>query len=298
MNVQVNAFDPAYDFFVTGVSYAGMPRDNTVMYIAKKVERLLANLEGASHCLIFAEDSIVVPEALRKKHCFVMTPTPQADYASFLIEATREEHEAERKKKYTLTEGGYYVGEDVSIGENAYIEPGVLLGHGVVIGSDATILSGAVIKHAVIGDHFYCNEHAVVGGNGFVMTEDREGNKYRIPNAGRVLIGDHVEIGISNCISRGSVSDTVIEDHVKISAFCKMAHDSHIGRNTEITAGCAVGGFSVIGERCFLGMNSAIRNRITLGAGCFIGMGSVVVRDVESGVTVCGNPARLLEKDK
>ena len=297
MNFNVKELDPAYDFAVTGASYAGAPRSNTVMYISKKVERLLANLSSAADCLVFAEDSITVPEELQKKHCFVMTPNPQAAYAEFLIRETASDEAEEQLKSYTLTEGGYYVGENVRIGENARIEPGVLLGHGVVIGRDAVILAGAVIKHAVIGDHFYCNENAVVGENGFVMADDRNGDKVRIPTIGKVRIGDYVEIGAMDGICRGSAGDTVLEDHVKLSALCQIAHDARIGKNTEITGGCAVGGFAVIGEGCFLGLRAAVKNRVTIGRNCTVGMGAVVIRDVADGLTVCGNPARPLIKE-
>ena len=297
MNINVNELDPAYDFAVTGASYIGAPRANTVMYISGKVEHLLRNLSSVADCLVFAEDSITVPDELRKKHCFVMTPNPQAAYAGFLCRETAKEDEEDRQKRYTRTEGGYYVGENVRIGENARIEPGVLLGHDVVIGRDAVILAGAVIKHAVIGDHFYCNENAVVGENGFVMAEDREGNKFRVPTIGKVVIGDHVEIGAMDGICRGSAGDTVIEDHAKLSALIQIAHDAHIGKNAEITGGCAVGGFAVIGEHSFLGLRAAVKNRVTIGRNCTVGMGAVVIRDVADGLTVCGNPAKPLNKE-
>lgn len=296
MNFNISQLDPRYDFRITGASYAGKPKSNTVMFISKKVERFLSCLEGVSGCLVFVEDTMEIPEDLQKKHCFILDPNPQRAYADFLIKETSREEQAERQKKYTLTPGGYYVGEDVVIGENAWIEPGVLLGHGIRIGRNAVILSGAVIKHAVIGDDFFCNEKAVIGENAFTMAEDDDGHKYKIPTAGEVVIGDHVEIGACDVIARGSAGDTIIEDHVKISALCVLGHDVHIGKNTEIIGGCDLGGFVDIGENCFLGICTNIKNRITVGDGALIGMGSVVIRDVESGTTVCGNPAKPLIK--
>lgn len=297
MEFNVKTIDPSYDFTVTGASYAGKPRGNTVMYVSKKVERLLRNLREVSQCLVFVEDTVVIPEGLSAKHCFVRTANPQAAYAALLLRESARDDQEERRRKYTLTEGGYTIGENVVVGENARIEPGVLLGHDVVIGRNAVILAGAVIKHAVIGDNFYCNENAVVGENAFVMAEDEAGDKFRIPTLGRVLIGDDVEIGALDGICRGSAGDTVIEDHAKLSALCQISHDASIGRNTEITGGCAVGGFTRIGAHCFLGLRSAIKNRVTVGNDCVIGMGSVVLHDVPDGLTVCGNPARPLLKE-
>ncbi len=77
------------------------------------------------------------------------------------------------------------------------------------------------------------------------MTQDREGNRTRIPS---LIIGDFVEVGVSDNISAGSAGNTVIEDHVKLDALVHIGHDAHIKKNVEITAVSIVGGFDVIGE--------------------------------------------------
>ena len=198
--------------------------------------------------------------------------------------------------KFNLTSGGYYVSEDVNIPDDAYIEPNCVIGPDVQIGKNARIFAGAIIRRTTIGNDFIANENSVIGANGFTMTEDEEGNKFRIPTLGRVIIGNHVEVGAHDNISCGSGGDTVIGDYVKIDALVHLGHDVSLQKNVEITAGGVIGGFGKLGEHSYVGINAVLRNRINVGENAVIGMGSVVTKLVEANITVAGNPARLFIK--
>lgn len=266
------------------------------MFLTKKVEKLLENLKGTEQCLVFAENGIAVEPSIQKNHCFLFSDNPQRAYAEFANMLYTIRLEKERNMQYTLTQGGYYLGENARIGSDAYIEPGCLIGHNVVIGNNARIFSGSIIKNAVIGDHFLSNEHAVTGAFGFTMAEDAGGNKFRIPTLGKVIIGDWVEIGAHDNISCGSGGDTRIEDYVKIDALVHIGHDVHLHRNTEITAGGIIGGFVEMEERAYTGINASIRNRITVEKNSLVGMGAVVTKNVMEHMTVVGNPAHGIRK--
>ncbi len=296
MQYNVSNISDEYNFIITGASYAGAPRNNTMMYISKKVEHLVKELYNVNECLVFLENGIGVPDALRDKNCFLFSDNPQLAYARLATQFEKEKRMQEMQWGYTLTEGSYYVGKNVSIGKNVYIEPGVVIGHNVVIGDNAVILSGAVIKNAEIGNEFVCNENAVIGSYCFTMAEDENGNKYRIPALGRVIIGNYVEVGVCDNIAAGACGDTIIEDYVKLDALVHIGHEAHLKRNTEITAGGIVGGFVKMDEHSYLGINSCIRNRINLGKNCVVGMGSTVTKRVENNTTVVGNPAHPLIK--
>lgn len=298
MEYSVNKIDAKYDFTVSGVSYIGSPKPHTAMYVAKKVEHLINNLEGLQDCLVFAEEGIEVPDSLMEGNCFVLCKSPQLSYAEFVNQFAQEKETADAKRHYQLTEGGYYLGENVRIGADAYIEPGCLIGHDVVIGKNARILAGSVIKNAVIGDYFFCNERAVVGSTSFTMYEDEAGNKHRIATLGRVIIGNHVEVGACNNVAAGGCGDTILEDYVKLDGLIHVGHEAHLHKNAELTAGITVAGFVDIGERAYVGVNATLRNRVSVGADSFIGMGAVVTKNVEAGVTVAGNPARVFERRK
>lgn len=283
---------------VKGASYAGQPEDFTMMYISKKVEHLLDNLHGHHGCLVFVEDTIVVPEELDRDNTIVKCPNPQFAYAQCATEFWKKQLASDKSRGYTLTDGGYYIGDNVKIGENPYIEPGVFIGHDVVIGDNAVILTGSVIKHAVIGDNFLCNEHAVIGNYSFTMADDENGNKFRIPALGRVVIGNWVEIGPFTDVAAGACGDTVLEDYVKIDALVHVGHEAHLHKNTEATAAAVIAGFVELEERSYLGVNSSLRNRIHLGENCVVGMGATVTKAVDANVTVAGNPAKPLIKSK
>lgn len=217
-----------------------------------------------------------------KLNCFVPSDNPQLTYARFMENFAQARFEKEAKRKYSLR-NGYYIGEGVEIGEDAYIEPGCLIDHDVRTGRHCRIMAGTVIKNAVIGDYFVCGENAAIGTNGFTMAEDEQGNKFRMPTLGKVIL-DNVSVGLGG--------DTLIQDYVKIDALVHIAHNDNLGKNTEIPAGVIVGGFVNTGERAYMGINSSIRNRINLGAGCIVGMGAVVTKGVEDGKAVIGNPAQ------
>lgn len=286
------------NFDINSASYIGRPVNNTAMYITKKVEHLLSNLYNADQCLVFCENTIEIPSELCNKHYFVKTTNPQLDYSKYVNKLACEIEQRKKNRKYTLCEGGYYIGENVKIGSNAIIEPFCLIDHDVVIGDNARIFSGAKIKNAVIGDNFIANENAVIGTYGFTIAKDENGNNVRIPTLGKIIIGNNVEVGMLANISVGSGGNTIINDFVKIDAFVHIAHDVNIHKNAEIPAGVIVGGFDTIGENVFIGINSALRNRITIGENSIIGMGSVVTKNISANTTVAGNPAKPFNKIK
>lgn len=284
---------------VKSVSYAGRPLDNTAMYITKKVERLVNNLSDVSGCKVFVESNVIVPDDIASRNEFVYTDTPQKDYALFVDRLAKEREEYNKTRKYTLTDEGYYIGENVQIGVNATIEPGAFIDHDVVIGDNAVIKSGAKIRNLVAGDNFVACENCTVGTNGFTMADDDDGNKMRIPTLGKVQVGNNVEINSLANVSCGSAGNTVFADNVKIDSLVHIGHDVHLGKNVEIPAGAIVGGFCEVMEGAFIGINATLRNRIVIGEKAFVGMGSVVTKSIPEGITVVGNPARpLVKKEK
>lgn len=298
MSINVAAIDPGYNFEVSGVSYIGDPKPGTAMYVSAKVGNLIENLKDCSGCLVFAENGIDVPDELRIDNCFVMTDNPQFEYSRFANKLEEIRDSEDRKKRYQMTDGGYFIGESVTIGEDCLIEPNCLIGHGVSIGDRTIVRAGVTLKNCVIGSDCLINEGAVIGAPGFTMTEDENGNKYRIPTLGKVIIGNHVEIGVNDNISCGSAGDTHIDDYAKVDSLVHIGHDVHICSNTEVTSGTIFGGFDVIGEHSFIGLNSVIKNRKVIGENVIVGMGAVVTKSFEESCTIAGNPARIFPKKK
>lgn len=130
-------------------------------------------------------------------------------------------------------------------------------------------------------------------GFGFVW----DGSEYlHIPHTGVLHIEDGVEIFPGTNIVRPTLEPTRIGEGTKIDYNCHIAHNVNIGKHCLIIAGTVIGGSVTIGDNCYLGIGCMIRNKVKIGNGVTIGMGAVVVKDVPDGVTVVGNPARILTK--
>ena len=156
------------------------------------------------------------------------------------------------------------IGEGAVIGAHSVIGAGCCIGANAAIGSHARLYPHVVIYHdCVIGDNLIAHSGAVIGSDGFGIAMD-EGHWIKIPQIGRVVIGNDVEIGANTTIDRGALDDTVIEDGVKLDNQIQIAHNVRIGAHTAI-AGCAgIAGSAVIGRYCLIGGGARILGHLQL----------------------------------
>jgi len=146
-----------------------------------------------------------------------------------------------------------------------------------------------------IGNNCIIKSGVVLGTEGFGFEKDNEGNLFRFPQLGGLLIGDFVEIGANTTVDRGALSDTIIGNHTKINNLCHIAHNNNIGCNVVI-AGCVnISGSSTIEDNVWIAPNASIRGWLHIGENAIIGMGAVVTKNVPAGETWVGNPARKFE---
>ena len=289
MEFDISQIDPRYHFKITGVSFIGAPQNETMLFITRKVQRLLKNIEGKTHCLVFAERGLEIDDAYQIENCFVMTDDPQMEYAKLAVRLQEEERKNERDRKYRLTDKGCWLGENVSIGKGTVVEPGCRIGHDVVIGKNAYIGFGSSIYHAEIGDDFSCLDHTSIGIDAFYFTEGEA--KFRIPSFGKVIIGNNVDLSSNVVIERGFNHHTMIHDHVKIDSNVCLGHDVSLQENVFVTSGASIAGLVNVGKNVYIGMNAAFKQRLSIGDDAMIGMGSVVIANVKEGLHVFGNPA-------
>lgn len=175
--------------------------------------------------------------------------------------------------------GAYSVIGRARIGDNSVLDSYVRIYDDVVLGHDCVIKSGAVI-----------------GGEGFGFEKDEDGNRFRFPQIGSLIIGNYVEVGANSCIDRGALADTVIGDYTKINNLCHIAHNNVIGNNVCITGCVNISGSNIIDDDVWIAPNSSVRGWVHIGKGATIGMGAVVLKDVPAYETWVGNPAKKLEK--
>ncbi|OGS91699.1 MAG: UDP-3-O-(3-hydroxymyristoyl)glucosamine N-acyltransferase [Gallionellales bacterium GWA2_60_18] len=156
------------------------------------------------------------------------------------------------------------IGEHAVVGAHSVVGEGCCIGANTVIGSRARLYPHVTVYHdCVIGDGLIAHSGAVIGSDGFGIAMD-EGRWVKIPQIGRVVIGNDVEIGANTTIDRGALDDTVIEDGVKLDNQIQVAHNVRIGAHTAI-AGCAgIAGSAVIGRYCLIGGGARILGHLQL----------------------------------
>lgn len=189
-----------------------------------------------------------------------------------------------------------FISENAIIGEGVKIGCGCIIEGNVYIGDNTEIHHNVVIRaKSVIGDNCTIYSGTVIGESGFNPLKGKGQKRTMIKHYGGVTIEDNVHIGDNCNISRGTIENTIINKGVKINKQVVIAHNVEIGKHTVITAPTFVSGSVSIGDNCHIAAN-VIRNQCNIGDNAILGLGSVVVKDVEAGDTVIGNPARSMNK--
>lgn len=180
----------------------------------------------------------------------------------------------------------------VTIADNCQISANVVIGQHSVIGSDTKIYPNVTVYHqSEIGKNCIIHANTVIGSDGF-GNAPYQGTWIKIPQIGRVIIADNVEIGASTTIDRGALSDTVIGNGVKIDNQCQIAHNIVIGDHTAIAGGTNIAGSTRIGKNCILGGSSTVNGHISIADNVIITGDSMVMRSItEAGTYSSGVPA-------
>ncbi|MBX2804639.1 MAG: UDP-3-O-(3-hydroxymyristoyl)glucosamine N-acyltransferase [Hyphomicrobiales bacterium] len=190
-----------------------------------------------------------------------------------------------------VIEPGAVIGREASIGPGTIVTAGAVVGYRVVIGAECYIGAGASITHSLIGDNVIIHAGARIGQDGFGFAMSARGH-VKIPQIGRVIIGDNVEIGANSTVDRGSLSDTVIGEGTKIDNQVQIAHNVRIGRHCVIVAQSGIAGSSELGDFVVMGAHSGVLGHIKVGSGVQIAFMGHVKDDVEPGAKIGGAPAR------
>ena len=172
------------------------------------------------------------------------------------------------------------VGARAQIGENVTIYPGCVIGDDVTIGSNSLIYPNVVIYNdCVIGQRAVIQAGAIIGGDGFGFA--REGECWiKIPQIGRVIIGDDVEIGANTSIDRGALDDTVIGNGVKLDNQIQIAHNVSIGEHTAMAGCVGIAGSTKIGRCCSVGGAGMIVGHLELADNVHISAGTMVTKSL------------------
>lgn len=188
-------------------------------------------------------------------------------------------------------EPGAIIGSNVSIGSGTVIAANVVIGNGCKIGRDCYIAPSCSVQYALLGNRVLLHPGVRIGQDGFGYVPGRAGLE-KMPQLGRVIIQDNVEIGANTTVDRGALTDTIIGEGTKIDNLVQIAHNVQIGRHCVIAAQCGISGSVILGDMARLGGSVGIKDHVTIGASVEIAAASGVMNDIPDGERWAGAPAQ------
>ena len=252
-----------------------------------KYQKLLSTTRAGA--VLLADDCVAAARLPR-----IICKNPYASYARIAALINPESRPSAGIHAKAVVDSRAKVAASASVGPCAVIESGAEVGDGVVIGANCCVgenvrigaqsrlhASVTVYHDCEIGQRVILHSGVVIGADGFGMAPD-EGRWLKIPQIGRVIIGDDVEIGANTTIDRGALDDTVIEEGVKLDNQIQIGHNCRIGAHTAIAGCTGIAGSTRIGKHCMVGGAAMISGHLTIGDRVVIGGGSVVAKSIHS----------------
>lgn len=187
-------------------------------------------------------------------------------------------------------EANVTIGEKAKIGQNTIIRAGSVIEQGVVIGDECQIGACSTISHTIIGNQVILHRGVNIGQDGFGFAMGREGH-VKVPQLGRVIIEDYVEIGSGTCIDRGTGPDTTIGAGTKIDNLVQIGHNVQMGRGCVIVSQVGIAGSTQLGDGVVLGGQVGVSGHLKIGAGARIAAQSGIMDDIPAGQSYGGSPA-------
>jgi UDP-3-O-[3-hydroxymyristoyl] glucosamine N-acyltransferase len=272
---------PGHVTFLSNPRYT--PRVQTTrasaVYLAEGVEA------GREIAVLRARDPyLAYTRALRLFH-----PEPAVEpfvHPSAVIDTTARVHESAHVGACAV------VGKDVEIGAGVLIHPNATIYDGVKIGEGSVIHSGVALREGTqVGARVTIHNNAVVGSDGFGYAKDEEGRWLKIPQSGRVVVEDDVEIGAGTTIDCASVGETRIRRGAKIDNLVQIGHSCTVGEDSLLCAQVGLAGSSHVGRRVILAGQAGVAGHLTVGDDAVITAKSATSHDVAPGKMLSGIPA-------
>lgn len=185
------------------------------------------------------------------------------------------------------------IGAGAVIGPRCRVAPHASIGPGVVLGADCRIGSHASLTHCLLGDRVYVYPGARIGQDGFGFDPTPTARGFlSVPQLGRVILEDDVEIGANSSVDRGSAGDTVIGQGSRLDNLVQIGHNVRLGRCCIVVAQAGISGSTVIEDYAMVAAQAGLTGHLRIGRAAKIGAQAGVMSDVEAGAEVIGSPAQ------
>ena len=184
-----------------------------------------------------------------------------------------------------------YVGPGAIVGEGSVVHPGVYVGAGARVGQGCTLLAGSVVADGcVLGDRVWLTPGAVVGGEGFGF-DTTAGGHVKIPQTGRAVIGDDVEIGANSCVDRAAMGDTEVQRGAKLDNLVQVGHGATVGPDNLLVSYAGVAGSTRLGRNVVFAARAGALGHLEVGDGVILGADALLTEDAAPGERRSGVPA-------
>ena len=288
--INVSRYVDGKDFDVVRPASLDNPKDHAVMFIGEAYITQQSVFLSCENCLVFWPKQIELPFEIEQKHAIVKCVKPRRNYCSFFRDNNITYYPP--VEDFGVINGAF-ISKTAKIGKKCTILPGAYIGGEVEMGDNCYIGSGArLVGEVHIGNNVIIRENAVIGADGLSTDRDENGKALTMPQFGGVVIEDDVQIGALTVIARDAIDNMVLKRGAKVDNSAFISHNVVLGEDSFVVGETIMFGSSSTGNQAFISGNSTIRDGRHIGNKAVVGMGSVVVKNVEDGAVVKGNPAR------
>lgn len=270
------------DVEVIGIAQLGNPDAGYITFCDRPIPISNASESCRSLILTSEEHLGTVAAAFPNGH-HILAEDPRATFIDVVQHLLSEQ----QLRYSSLLPEALEISSDAHISDRASIEPGVRIDAGVVVAAGAIIRAGTWLQA-----NAYVGENCVIGSKGIHVYVGRDGVRRSFPHIASVIVEHGASLGAGCVIPRGILNSTLIGSRSIVGNLCNIGHGAAIGPNVWISSSTVVGGQTRVGQGSTIAIGCAIRDNISIGDQANIGMGSVVTKNVRSGQSVFGNPAR------